>query len=130
MYILPRTRCIKKIEFGKGYFSVDDNDEMVVMSWKDSSIENNFRRLEIYNMYQYILYHIFLYQYLVYRIFLYAWDLRWSRAAINKIVAVSVIQTGRRHHRRKNINTLSFAQIISPAVASGSFVLYFFTIFL
>ena len=67
-----------------------------------------------------------------YHIFLYAWDPRWSRAAINKIVAVSVIQTGRRHHRgpRKNINTLSFAQIISPAVATGSFVLYiFFTIF-
>ena len=40
----------------------------------------------------------FLYQYLVYRIFLYAWDLRWSRTAINKIVAVSVIQPDKHHH--------------------------------
>ena len=34
----------------------------------------------------------------VYRIFLYAWDLRWSRSAINKIVAVSVIQPDKHHH--------------------------------
>ena len=55
------------------------------------------------------------YQYLVYRIFLYAWDLRWSRTAINKIVAVSVIHPDRHHHcllKTSHTNILTFSQNI------------------
>ena len=56
-----------------------------------------------------------MYQYLVYRIFLYAWDPGWSRGAINKIVAVSVIQLGRQ---------ASSLPSIHPSIHTSIYYLY------